>query len=57
MRRSPPSLCRLEAFCAAEDYHHDYAARHPDQPHIHAVAQPKIETIQAYKEQQDEEVQ
>ena len=47
----------LEAFHVAEDYHHDYAARNPDQPYIRAVAQPKIETIQAYKEHQDEEVQ
>lgn len=50
-------LVPLEAFYVAEDYHHDYAARNPDQPYIHAVAQPKIETIQAYKEHQDEEVQ
>ena len=50
-------LVPLEAFYVAEDYHHDYAARNPDQPYIRAVAQPKIEAIQAYKEHQDEEVQ
>jgi peptide-methionine (S)-S-oxide reductase len=49
-------LVPLEAFYVAEDYHHDYATRNPDQPYIRAVAQPKIETIQAYKEHQDEEV-
>jgi hypothetical protein len=27
-------LVPLEAFCVAEDYHHDYAARNPDQPYI-----------------------
>jgi peptide-methionine (S)-S-oxide reductase len=50
-------LVPLKAFYVAEDYHHDYAARNQDQPYIRAVAQPKIETIQAYKEHQDEEVQ
>jgi peptide-methionine (S)-S-oxide reductase len=50
-------LVPLEAFCVAEDYHHDSAARNPDQPYIHSVAQPKTGTIVAYKEHQDEEVQ
>lgn len=50
-------LVPLEAFHVAEDYHHDYAARNPDQPYVRAVAQPKIEKIRAYKEHQDEEVE
>ena len=50
-------LVPLEAFHVAEDYHHDYAARNPDQPYVRAVAQPKIEAIQAYKEHQHEEAQ
>ena len=48
-------LVPLEAFHVAEDYHHDYAARNPNQPYIQFVAQPKIEAIQAYKERQNEE--
>ena len=50
-------LVPLEGFYVAEDYHHDYAARNPDQPYVRAVARPKIEAIQAYKEHRDEEVQ
>ena len=50
-------LVRLETFHVAEDYHHGYAARNPDQPYVRAVAQPKIEAIQAYQEHQDEEAQ
>ena len=49
-------LVPLQAFYVAEDDHHDYAARNRHQPYIRAVAQPKIEAIQAYKEHQDEEV-
>ena len=37
----------LEAFYVAEDYHHDYAARNPDQPYIHA---PDKTVAQALKE-------
>jgi peptide-methionine (S)-S-oxide reductase len=48
-------LVPLEAFYVAEDYHHDYATRNPDQPYVRAVAQPKIETMQAYKERQSDE--
>jgi len=33
------------------------AARNPNQAYIRAVARPKIEAIQAYKEHQDKEVQ
>ena len=32
----------LERFYEAEAYHHDYAARNPDQPYIRAVAAPKV---------------
>ena len=50
-------LVPLRAFYVAEDYHHDYAARNPDQPYVRAVAQPKIDAIQAYNVHQDEEAQ
>lgn len=46
----------LDEFHVAEDYHQDYAARNPEQPYIRAVARPKIEAIQAYKEHRDEQV-
>jgi peptide-methionine (S)-S-oxide reductase len=48
-------LVPLQAFYVAEDDHHDYAARNRHQPYIRAVAQPKIEAIQAYKEHRKEE--
>jgi peptide-methionine (S)-S-oxide reductase len=35
----------LEAFHAAEAYHHGYAARNPQQPYIRAVAEPKVEKL------------
>ena len=35
----------LEAFHPAEQYHHDYAARNPQQPYIRAVATPKVEKL------------
>ncbi len=35
----------LEAFYAAEAFHHDYAARNPFQPYIQAVAAPKVEKL------------
>jgi peptide-methionine (S)-S-oxide reductase len=35
----------LEHFHAAEQYHHDYAARNPSQPYIRAVAAPKVEKL------------
>ena len=35
----------LESFHEAEAYHHDYAARNPDQPYIRAVAAPKVAKI------------
>lgn len=35
-------LTPLETFHEAEDYHHDYAARNPDQPYIRGVSAPKV---------------
>ncbi len=32
----------LTAFFEAEDYHHDYARLHPEQPYIVCTAQPKV---------------
>lgn len=37
----------LEAFYEAEEYHHDYAARNPNQPYIRAVSTPKVEKLKA----------
>ncbi|MFE0754383.1 peptide-methionine (S)-S-oxide reductase MsrA [Inquilinus sp. NPDC058860] len=37
----------LEAFYEAEQYHHDYAARNPNQPYIRAVSTPKVEKLKA----------
>jgi len=37
----------LERFFEAEQYHHDYAARNPNQPYIRAVAAPKVEKLRA----------
>jgi len=37
----------LDRFYEAEPYHHDYAARNPDQPYIRAVAAPKVAKLQA----------
>jgi len=50
-------LVPLEAFFVAEDYHHDYPARNPDQPYVRALVELKIDAIQAYKEHRDEEAQ
>ena len=35
-------LTPLEAFFEAEQYHHDYAARNPNQPYIRGVSDPKV---------------
>ena len=35
----------LHAFHEAETYHHDYAARNPEQGYIVAVAQPKVDKL------------
>ncbi|MDD3763670.1 MAG: peptide-methionine (S)-S-oxide reductase MsrA [Nevskiales bacterium] len=38
----------LPAFYAAEAYHQNYAALHPDQPYIQAVALPKVDKLETY---------
>lgn len=38
----------LEQFFEAERYHQNYAALHPGQPYIAAVALPKVEKLRAY---------
>lgn len=46
-----PIVTRLEplqAFFEAESYHQNYAARHPQQPYIAAVARPKVDKLRAY---------
>lgn len=35
----------LEAFYPAEDYHHDYAQKNPNQPYIRAVSDPKVKKL------------
>jgi peptide-methionine (S)-S-oxide reductase len=37
----------LEQFYEAEAYHHDYAARNPNQPYVRAVAAPKVAKLRA----------
>ena len=37
----------LTRFYPAEAYHQDYARRHPEQPYIDAIAQPKVEKLRA----------
>jgi peptide-methionine (S)-S-oxide reductase len=37
----------LERFFEAEDYHHDYAAKNPQQPYIRAVSDPKVKKLKA----------
>lgn len=46
-----PIVTRLEAlehFFEAEAYHQNYAALHPGQPYIAAIALPKVEKLRAY---------
>ncbi len=38
----------LEAFYVAEEYHQGYAASHPNQPYIAAVAMPKVQKLRTY---------
>ncbi|WP_028080386.1 peptide-methionine (S)-S-oxide reductase MsrA [Solimonas soli] len=38
----------LQDFFVAEGYHQNYAALHPDQPYIAAVALPKVDKLRAY---------
>ena len=42
------SLEPLEAFYVAEEYHQGYAASHPNQPYIAAVAMPKVQKLRTY---------
>lgn len=37
-----------QAFHPAETYHHDYAAKHPEQPYIRAVSEPKAGKLRRY---------
>ena len=41
-------LARLDAFYPAEDYHQNYAATHPTEPYIQAVALPKVAKLRRY---------
>jgi peptide-methionine (S)-S-oxide reductase len=38
----------LTEFFLAEEYHQNYAERHPDQPYIALVARPKVDKLRAY---------
>lgn len=38
----------LKRFFAAETYHQNYAAQHPDQPYIATVAAPKVDELKRY---------
>ncbi|MFN8635181.1 MAG: peptide-methionine (S)-S-oxide reductase MsrA [Chloroflexota bacterium] len=42
------SLEPLTAFYVAEEYHQGYAALHPNQPYIAAVAMPKVRKLRTY---------
>jgi peptide-methionine (S)-S-oxide reductase len=42
------SLEPLEAFYVGEEYHQGYAASHPNQPYIAAVAMPKVRKLRSY---------
>lgn len=41
-------LEKLQDFFEAEAYHQNYAARHPGQPYIAAVARPKLDKLREY---------
>jgi peptide-methionine (S)-S-oxide reductase len=41
-------LAKLDRFYAAEDYHQDYAAKHPDEPYIQFVAAPKVAKLRKH---------
>ena len=43
--RVQTTLEPLTGFYEAEAYHHDYAARNPQQPYIRAVAMPKVQKL------------
>jgi len=42
------TVSRLDRFYPAEDYHQDYAAKHPNEPYIRAVAAPKVAKLRKY---------
>ena len=50
-------LVPLDRFYEAEGYHHDYAARNPNQPYIRAVALPKMQKFEAYRQRQSKRAQ
>jgi peptide-methionine (S)-S-oxide reductase len=41
-------VSQLDRFYPAEDYHQDYAAKHPSEPYIQFVAAPKVEKLRKY---------
>jgi len=41
-------VSKLARFYRAEDYHQDYAAKHPEQPYIQFVAAPKVAKLRKY---------
>ena len=41
-------LTALDRFYRAEDYHQDYAARHPLEPYILFTARPKVDKVRKY---------
>ena len=41
-------VTRLDRFYPAEEYHQDYAARHPLEPYILFTARPKVEKVKKY---------
>jgi peptide-methionine (S)-S-oxide reductase len=41
-------IVKLDRFYPAEDYHQDYAARHPLEPYILFNARPKVEKVKKY---------
>jgi peptide-methionine (S)-S-oxide reductase len=40
-------LSKLDVFYEAEDYHHNYAARNPNQGYIRGVSDPKVKKLKA----------
>jgi len=41
-------VAKLDRFYPAEDYHQDYAARHPLEPYILFTARPKVDKVKKY---------
>jgi peptide-methionine (S)-S-oxide reductase len=46
-RRIVTQIVPLDGFYAAEDYHQDYAARHPFEPYIMINDRPKVDNLRA----------